>query len=1181
MLIISVAVSATGMFLSADPVPENRVERISGRNRFGTAVAISQEGWETSDYVVLARGDEFADALAGAPLAYSLDAPILLTHSNRLPDSTRQEIIDLKAKTVIILGGKGAISQAVEDDLIAMGLTIDRISGANRYDTAGLIAKRMKAAGTYNGKVIVANGMNFPDALAASAYAARLGYPIILCPDNRILTTFQSAIDELNPEAAYVIGGTAVINDEVMDKLPNPKRVSGKNRYGTATALAEEFKPGNVRYFVATGFDFADAIAGGVLAAKNDAGLLLVSRTVPSSVIEYIANYPVRLATILGGTGTVSEEIEAELEKLLDSAALAQAIVAAQGAIDGLPEQVAAAEDSTEAQGYVDAAQDLINAVLALNPGYDTAAWDAVIAEQQAIVDAMKTLEEATDKLEAAVNALNGDGTDNQATIDIARAMHDIIADMVELLPECTMKASINARLAAVMLDIDAAQEALAAVNAATAAVVTAENAAAALVGGGTDTQAAIDAAQELYDTSVALVNSLPDSAVKTALEMRLTQVQADIDAAQAALDAVNEATAAVVAAENAANALAGDGSDPQAAIDTAQDLYDTAAAQVEALPEGAIKTGLEARLAQVQVDIDAAQAALAAVNYATAAVEAAENVADALAKDGTDTQKVIDAARNLYDTAVALVSALPNGAIEADLEARLAQVQADINAAQDALDAGFEATAAVVAAENAANALAVDGADTQADIDAAQGFYDSAAAIVSALPEGSIKTGLEVRLARVQADINAVQEVLDAVNAATAAVVAAENDANALAGDGTDTQEAIDVAQDLHDAAAARVEALPDGDIKTGLEARLAQVQADIDAAQAALDAVNNATSAVEAAENAADALAKDGTDTQEVIDATQNLYDAAVALVSALPDGAIEAALETRLAAVQADIDAAQATLDAVNAAIAAVEAAEVAVNTLAGNGTDDQAAIDAAQDLYDAAAAQVEALPDGDIKTGLEARLAQVQADIDAAQAALDAVNNATAAVEAAKNAVDVLAGDGTDTQEAIDAARGLYDTAAALVNALPDGKINIALVARLALVQADIDSAQGVLNFLKAIQEIEAMIAALPFVDELTLSDHIDVQAALDAYEALSEEQQDLVSNLATLVAAEDKIAELVLADVDNRIQTTIGQLNLEGTGISGITYADKHAIFTISDLNIDIIKFADSGVLDLF
>jgi uncharacterized repeat protein (TIGR02543 family) len=58
-------------------------------------------------------------------------------------------------------------------------------------------------------------------------------------------------------------------------------------------------------------------------------------------------------------------------------------------------------------------------------------------------------------------------------------------------------------------------------------------------------------------------------------------------------------------------------------------------------------------------------------------------------------------------------------------------------------------------------------------------------------------------------------------------------------------------------------------------------------------------------------------------------------------------------------------------------------------------------------------------------------------------------------------------------------------------------------------------------------------------------------------------------------------ETVLADIDNRINAAIGRLNLEGTGISGIDYADKHAVFTISDLNKDIVAFAGSNVLEVF
>ncbi|MGI6366724.1 MAG: cell wall-binding repeat-containing protein [Bacillota bacterium] len=76
----------------ADPVT-----RISGSDRYATAVEVSKSGWSSASVVVLARGDDYADALAGVPLAYRLGAPILLVEPNRLPSVTRQELVRLGA----------------------------------------------------------------------------------------------------------------------------------------------------------------------------------------------------------------------------------------------------------------------------------------------------------------------------------------------------------------------------------------------------------------------------------------------------------------------------------------------------------------------------------------------------------------------------------------------------------------------------------------------------------------------------------------------------------------------------------------------------------------------------------------------------------------------------------------------------------------------------------------------------------------------------------------------------------------------------------------------------------------------------------------------------------------------------------------------------------------------------
>lgn len=102
------------------PAIKGDFKRIASEDRLQTALKISQQGWlEGAAVVVLARADDFPDALTGVPLAKQLDAPILLTDKAGLAAGTVKEIQRLKVKTIYILGGKGAISQEIQDSLIA------------------------------------------------------------------------------------------------------------------------------------------------------------------------------------------------------------------------------------------------------------------------------------------------------------------------------------------------------------------------------------------------------------------------------------------------------------------------------------------------------------------------------------------------------------------------------------------------------------------------------------------------------------------------------------------------------------------------------------------------------------------------------------------------------------------------------------------------------------------------------------------------------------------------------------------------------------------------------------------------------------------------------------------------------------------------------------------------------
>jgi putative cell wall-binding protein len=296
-------------------VPDERnVKRLAGDDRYATAVKVSQAGWATTGTVILARGDDFADAVAGVPLAHQLNAPILLTQTNSIVSATIAEITRLKAERVIILGGPGAISDDVMGELEGRGLVVERIQGADRYETAVRIAERLASEGAEFDTAIIAVGTNFADALAASSYAAMRGQPILLTDTNYLPQATKDAIAKLGIKNTVVCGGPGAVSESVFAQLPNPKRVFGNDRYLTALELAKEFMPKSTKHvYVATGLNFPDAVAGGVLAAKNNSGVLLVQGNY-TEPIQQIQDYYVEQgftgATMLGGSSVVSSELE-------------------------------------------------------------------------------------------------------------------------------------------------------------------------------------------------------------------------------------------------------------------------------------------------------------------------------------------------------------------------------------------------------------------------------------------------------------------------------------------------------------------------------------------------------------------------------------------------------------------------------------------------------------------------------------------------------------------------------------------------------------------------------------------------------------------------------------------------------------------------------------------------------
>lgn len=293
-----------------------KVNRIAGDIRYDTAVEISKEGWYNAEKVILSRGDNYADALAGVPLSKKLDAPILLTPNNKLWKNTEKEIKRLGAKEVIILGGEQAISNGVEKSLQNAGVKIQRIYGKDRFETASKIAKKVVTNET--NKVAVVNGMDFPDALSVATYAAQEGIPILLAKHDWISQETLKTIKQLGIEESLVVGGTSVIGTGIEKQLPKVTRLAGHDRYETNIEVAKYSKLEAKQLYVATGKEYADALSGAVLAAKKDSAILLVHDRVPKVVSDYLELNEVKNLTLLGGIQAISKKVENTLAKLVN-----------------------------------------------------------------------------------------------------------------------------------------------------------------------------------------------------------------------------------------------------------------------------------------------------------------------------------------------------------------------------------------------------------------------------------------------------------------------------------------------------------------------------------------------------------------------------------------------------------------------------------------------------------------------------------------------------------------------------------------------------------------------------------------------------------------------------------------------------------------------------------------------
>ncbi|WP_124726439.1 cell wall-binding repeat-containing protein [Staphylospora marina] len=314
------------------------VKRIAGADRYEVAANISKEMFhdDSGFPVVIARGDIFPDALSGGPLAFLEDAPILLSDykTQSLPTAIQHEIRRLNPSRAIILGGTGSVGPQVEAQLKNLGIPrIERIDGPNRFAVSAKIADRMIRTmddqyGVVTDTVIVASGLVFPDALSASSPAAVYGLPILQVNKDVVPSEIKTFIQtHPNLKNFFIVGGPGTVSETVKAELEKTaksrggqvERIGGANRYEVGVNIAERFPMNQALHVFAKGTDFPDALAGGPLAARMIAPMLL---TPTDSLAPVVSDYLNRIFSkdlyyILGGIGSVSARVENQLDSTL------------------------------------------------------------------------------------------------------------------------------------------------------------------------------------------------------------------------------------------------------------------------------------------------------------------------------------------------------------------------------------------------------------------------------------------------------------------------------------------------------------------------------------------------------------------------------------------------------------------------------------------------------------------------------------------------------------------------------------------------------------------------------------------------------------------------------------------------------------------------------------------------
>jgi putative cell wall-binding protein len=225
--------------------------------------------------------------------------------------NARARKLVLRACLATSVAAVGILAGATTVAGATTGVTAIRLAGSTRFATAGVIASAGFSSGTPT--VVLASGLNYPDALAASYLGGRLHSPVLLTTTATLDSSTLSSMRSLGATGVDIVGGTAAVSQNVTNQLKTDgfivDRVAGSNRFATASAVGQLGTA-----IVASGVNFPDALAGSAMAYSNSYPILLTQvGYLPTVTATALSNLHIAHVLLLGGTSAVSPAVETTL----------------------------------------------------------------------------------------------------------------------------------------------------------------------------------------------------------------------------------------------------------------------------------------------------------------------------------------------------------------------------------------------------------------------------------------------------------------------------------------------------------------------------------------------------------------------------------------------------------------------------------------------------------------------------------------------------------------------------------------------------------------------------------------------------------------------------------------------------------------------------------------------------